>query len=289
MATQKPVLKSIDQFMADYRPVYQPILPLFLPRSAQYNEEVGKLNFKRIDAVGDIRAKHITPKDTEIRQLAVNESSKTFKKYFLANQFVMSEFQDQGNVADVTAQVLDEHWKQSDELFLLGEGTSNSTMINNALFHSADANYVLENSVAIDDDDRLYDFHNKVIVNATKANLVSGRKIVMFYGTDVLPLYNSLYTTAVVPFKRALGDVLGSNYSTMELPAAITPANVSGWIIVNMDQVKLHYTKLPGIHKQGVNDEKNYAWWNFLHGSMMLDVLASGAVIRQPATLASPD
>ncbi len=291
MATNKPVLKDVDQFMADYRPIYQPILPLFLPKSVQYNEEVGKLNFKRIEAVGDIRAKHITPKDTEIRQISVNEKSKTFKKYFLYNQFVLSEFQDQGNVADVTSQVLDEHWKHADELFLLGEGTSASNMINNGLFWSNDSNYTLESSdeVALDaGDNYLADLHSRVLASTETADLVAGRKLIMFYGTNILPLYNALYPNSQKAFKASLSEVLGSNYSLTKMPASITPASADGWIVVNLDQVKLHYTKLPGIHKQGINDEKNYAWWNFLLGSMMLDVLAANGIVRQPVTLEAP-
>ena len=42
MSTNKLVLKSVDQFMADYVPTYQPIYPLFLGKSQQYAEEVGQ-------------------------------------------------------------------------------------------------------------------------------------------------------------------------------------------------------------------------------------------------------
>src|SRR4051812_26135560 len=133
MATNKVLLRTVDEFMADYTPVYQPIYPLLLGKSQAYAEEVGQVNFKRANTVGDIRAHHITPKDTEIRQIAVGESSKAFKKYFLANQFIQSLLQDQQGIEDVVAQVLDEHQKQMDELILLGEGTSNSTMFNNGL------------------------------------------------------------------------------------------------------------------------------------------------------------
>src|SRR3954469_18301172 len=95
MSTSKLVLKSVDEFMADYQPIYQPLYPLFLGNAQQYSEEVGQINFKRLEAVGDIRAHHILPKDSDIRQIAVKEGSKTFKKYFLANQFVQSSLQDQ--------------------------------------------------------------------------------------------------------------------------------------------------------------------------------------------------
>ncbi len=285
MPTNKIVLRTVDQFMADYTPIYQPIYPLFLGKSQQYAAEVGKLDFRRLDTVGDIRAKHITPKDTVMAQFGAMEGTKSFKKYFLANQFTVSSLQDRQGLEDVTAQVLDEHQKQADDLLLLGEGTSDSTMVNNGLFWSGDANYTLETSTGIAVSSRLYDFHAKVIVTAQKANQVPGRKVLMFYGADIAPFFNSLYDTAAKAWKVALQEVLGPEYSVVYLPTAVTPAGANGWLIANLDQCKLHYTLLPQVLANGINEEKMYYWSNFALGSMMLEVLAPDAVVRQPATL----
>lgn len=286
MPTNKVALRTVEQFMSDYTPIYQPIYPLFLPKSQVYSREVGKMEFRRVSTVGDIRAKHLTPKDTEIRQVAVMEGKKAFKKYFLANQFTLSDFQDRQGIEEVTAQVLDEHQIQMDELFLLGEGTSDSTMLNNGLYWSDDENYTLETSVAIASSSRLYDFHSKVVTTAQKANQLAGRKVVVFYGSLVLPLVNSLFDTAAKSWTAALRETLGSDYSIVQLPEAVTPSGANGWAIANYDQCKLHYTALPQLLAQGFNDEKMYVWSNFLMGSCMLEVLARNAVIRQPATLA---
>jgi hypothetical protein len=288
MATDKVGLRTVEEFMEGYTPIYQPIYPLFLGKSQSYSEEAGKAELRRVSTIGDIRTKHITPKDTEIKQIAVNEAKKTFKKYFLANQFMISNLQDQQGVEDVVSQVLDEHQTQMDELFLLGEGTSNSTMVNNSLFWSDDSNYILESSTEVQKDvanNYLYDMHSKVLTTATKADRVSGRKVLMFYGTLTLPLFNSLYTTAVKPFKSALSEVLGNNYQVAQIPSGITPSGANGWLVANLDMLKLHYTVLPALNDEGDNNEKMYYWFNFLMGSCMLECLASGAVIRQPATL----
>jgi hypothetical protein len=69
------------------------------------------------------------------------------------------------------------------------------------------------------------------------------------------------------------------------MPQAVTPASSHGWLIANLDQVKLHYTSLPQLKDQGVNAEKMYSWHNFLMGSCMLEVLADQAVIKQPVTI----
>jgi hypothetical protein len=286
MPTNKIVLREVESFMADYTPVYTPIYPLFLTKSQQYAGEVGKHTFRRVNTVGDIRAKHITPKDTEIRQIAVQEGTKAYKKYFLANQFQMSALQDRQGAEEVTAQVLDEHQIQMDELFMLGDGTAANNVLNNGLYWSADPNYTLESSVAIALSGRLADFYTKVATTVEKANQLAGRKVIIFYGSLLLPLYNSIYSETSRPWKSVLREVLGGNYSDIALPAASTPSGANGWIVANLDQCKMHYTVLPQLLAQGVNDEKMYVWNNFLMGSTMLEVLAQDAVIRQPITLA---
>ncbi len=277
--------KTVEQFMNDYTPVYSPLYPLLMGKAKSYSEQVGKIDFKRIEAVGDIRAKHILPKDTEIAQISVRDGKKSFKKYFLANQFVISTLQDPEGTESVKSQVLDEHQKQMDELVLLGEGTSASTMTNNGLFWSDDSNYVLETSTALAaTGDHQPALHASIMTAATKANKVAGRKLILFYGTTMLPVWNSVYATSSVPFKSVVQQILGSNYSFSELPADITPASANGYIVVNLDQIMLHYVALPALKKQGTNEEKEYNWFNFLMGSTMLEVLALNGIIRQPHT-----
>lgn len=285
MATNKVMLRSVEQFMADYRPIYTPIYSAFLGNAQAYSEEAGKVSFNRLEAVGDLRAKHLTPKDTVIEQISVIESSKVFKKYFLGKQFIQSALQDNSRTEQVIAQVLDEHQKHMDDLFLLGEGTSNSTMINNGLFWSGDSNYTLESSTDYGDvsDDPLVDLHKKVMVTANKAKQIDGNKLIVFYGTELLPYYNGVYAASSMPFKSVLSDVLGGDFAFAELPSDVTPNSANGWLIATLPQVKLHYTSLPQLKAQGVNEEKMYSWHNFLMGSCMVDVLAKNAIIRQPA------
>ena len=289
MPTNKIVLRSTEEFMSDYVPVYAPIYPLLMGKSQQHPAEVGSVDFKRVATVGDIRAKHITPKDTEIKQISVGDGKKTFKKYFLANQFTVSALQDREGVEEVNAQVLDEHQKQMDELILLGEGTAGNNVINNGLYWSGDANYVLESSSALAAGtaaDHLKAMHTAIMVSATKADAVAGRKLLLVYGATAIAKFNSLYANTDAPFSKVLRDVLGANWSVNLLPAAVTPSGANGWIVVNLDQIKFHYTALPSLKDQGVNDEKMYAWFNFLMGSAMVEVLSPSGIIRQPVTFA---
>lgn len=283
--TNKLVLKNVDQFMADYKPTYQPIYPLFLGNSKQYSEEVGTVTNKRLEAVGDIRAKHITPKDTDIRQIAVKEGSKTYKKYFLANQFTQSELQDQSRSEDVVRQVLDEHQKHQDDLVLLGEGTSGGTVVNNGLFWSGDSNYVLENSDQIDNaPDTQGQLYEGIVATVEAAKDIDGEKLVIVYGSTALAKLNSLFPEQAVSVKKALDDALAGVARVVRLPSAVTPSTTNGWIVATLPQVLLHYTTLPQLKAQGVNEEKMYSWHNFLMGSTMVEVNAYGGIIRQPVT-----
>ncbi len=284
--TNKIALRSVEEFLVGYKPAYNPILPMFLNNAQQYTVEAGKIDFKRADTVGDIRAKMVGPKDTEMHQIHSKEGTKTFKKYFFGAQYIQSQLQDTKGYEDVIAQVLDEHNKQSDELFLLGEGTSASTMLNNGLFWSADANYTLKTSYEVQKDTNgkhLADLYTKMVSIVQDADEVDGQKLVMVYGSDMIAKYNGLLTDTSSALSKVLSDALPA-VSFAKMPASITPASTDGFIVVNLDQVKLHYTLLPAIKGQGINDEKMYAWTNFLMGSSMLEVLALNGVIRQPVT-----
>lgn len=285
--TNKIVLRSVEEFMSGYKPAYRSIMPLFLGSAQQYSVEAGKIDFKRADTVGDLDAKMLGPKDTEMHQVHSKEGTKTFKKYFLGAQYIQSSLQDTKGYEDVVAQVLDHHNKQSDSMFLTGGGTSVGTQLNNGLFYSEDSNYTLNSSVEIAKDangEHLAALYAKVMSLMVDADAIDGRKLVMYYGANVVGKVTGLFSQTNVAFQKVIADAMPAGYAQAIMPAAITPASSHGLIIVNLDQVKLHYTLLPAIKGQGVNEEKMYAWTNFLMGSSMLEVLAAGAVVRQPLT-----
>jgi hypothetical protein len=148
---------------------------------------------------------------------------------------------------------------------------------------------LLENSVEVAAGtaaDHLKDMHTKIMASAAKADDIAGRKVLIVYGSTACAKFDSLYANTDAPFKKVLAEVLGENYTLVKLPSAVTPNSTNGWIIANLDQIKLHYVVLPQLKAQGVNDEKMYSWHNFLLGSMMLEVLQYKAIIRQPVTFA---
>lgn len=284
MSTNKIVLRETDEIMSDYQPTYQPLYPILLGKSQSYPEEVGKMNFKRLEAVGNIRNQHYNPKDTHIHQISVVEKLKVFKKYFLASQFVQSTLQDRSQNEDVVKQVLDENNKLMDDLVLLGEGTSASTMINNGLYWSNDPNYLLQSSTELaSTGGHLPALHASVITQKLLADSVAGRKVIVFYGATMLSKLCGIYDSSVT-FKSALQSAIGPNYSLVELPSEVTPATSYGFMILNLDQIKLHYTTIPVLKSQGIDERNMEVWHNFLMGSAMVEVLSYKGIIRQPHT-----
>jgi hypothetical protein len=285
MSTNKIVLRETNEIMADYESAYEPFWPILLGNSKAYPEVVGKVNFKRLEAVGEIRAQHYNPKDTHVHQIAAIEKTKTFKKYFFAAQFVQSTLQDREQNESVIKQVLDENNKKQDDLVLLGEGSSASTMVNNGLFWSNDPNYLLENSSQLaNTDGHLPALHASVVAEKIKADSVAGPKVVVFYGSTMLTKLSGVYGTSSQPFRDVLQKALGSNYSITELPPEVTPSGANGFMILTLKQIMLHYTTPPKLDDQGVDARNKEVWHNFLMGSTMVEVLAYKGIIRQPHT-----
>lgn len=284
--TNKIVLKEAEQFMSDYTPVYQPIMSLILQAKNQsYSQQVGQVDFKRVKTVGDIRLKDITPKDTEMKQVAVGDEKKSFKKYFKGKQFRQSNLQDAEGNQDVVAQVLDENNKLADEILLYGEGTQNSDVINNSLFFSQDSNFVANSSAAISATPTHIDnLYTKIMEIANIADQVAGRKLLLVYGATAISKLDTLFSSTGKSLKQVLQENL-PGYQIAKVPTDVAPAGGAlGFLIVNLDQIKVHYTLLPELHAQNVNEEGMYTWHNFLMGSFMVEVLTLNALIKQPVT-----
>lgn len=272
-------VRSVEEFMADYTPGYAPIVGLFLNGAVQHSEDVGSVDFKRVELIGDIRNKTLTPKDTTMHMLNSKEGSKTFKKYFQGSKFIQSKLQSVRGFEDIQAQALDEHNKQFDEAFLTGDGQ------NNGLYTSSDANYQLNDSYEVDNSNgHLTDLYAKMTSVIEDANDIQGKKMVMLYGSTLMPKFNGLFTNTSRSFLSVIREAF-PEVDFVKMPSEITPSGGNGFMVINMQKIKTHYITLPKVHSSGVNAEEMYGWTNFLSGSSMVDVLAKGAIIRQPLTL----
>lgn len=284
--TNKIVLREVDEILADFVPTYNPIMPGFLAGGRQYTMEVGKINFKRVEAFGDLRAKVLSSKDTEMSQISAKESQKSFNKYFSGAQFIQSQLQDREGYETVLAQVLNELNKQNDELFMFGGGTDNASVINNGLFYSLDPNYTFKSSYEVlkgTTEDHLKDLYSKIIEIYNEADEVEGAKTILVYGQTMIQKYSGIFAESSVPFLRTLQEAL-PGVTIEKVPTSVSPAGQNGFMVINTPQIMPHYTIIPQIMGQGVNDEKLYAWTNFAIGSSMVEVKAKDGIIKQPLT-----
>ena len=275
--TNKIVFRSVEEFMTGFTPRYTSLMALFLGGAKQHEAAVGEAKYSQISAMGDIRNRVVTPKDTELHQIGAGPSSKSFKKYFLGSQYIQSNLQDRQGYEDVVSEALDEHNKHNDEIFLSGDGQ------NNGLLVSSDANFTARSSAAMADLDALY---NKIVEQALIANEIEGQKVLLYFGDTMSTKFNSLFGDNKVPFSEAVGSAEAlKDYDFIKVPTAVVPGTLtSGFAIVNMGKIQVHYMILPEVNNQGTNEEKNYAWTNFLQGSSMVDVKTKDAIILQPLT-----
>jgi len=286
MNTNNLVLKEVDQYMADYAPAYTALMPAFMRTSQSYAAEVGKINFKRVSVIGDIRSKVIDPKDTAIKLLKVGQDRKSFNKYFLGSKFTSSELQSSDEIEEAIKMFLDEHNKQSDEIFLTGDGTNDSNTLNNGLLYSQDKNYFKRGSAEVEkdaNDSHLADLYDKITDAIDEADDLDGQKLVLFYGDRPIKEHKGLF----VETKTSLIETLvGANagVSFGKIPKEITPSGEAGILVCNLDQLKLNYTVLAQLRDRDVNKEDMYFWANFIMGSSMLEVKNKKGIVRQPLT-----
>lgn len=282
--TNKIVFRSIEEFMGGFTPRYTPLMGLFLAGARQHEAVVGEQKYSEVRAVGDLRSRLVTPKDTELFQVGASGASKSYKKYFLGCQYIQSNLQDRQGYEDVVAEVLDEHNKQNDEIFLSGGGQ------NNGLLVSSDPNFTLRTSaeMAAGSNAHLDALYAELVAEALVANEIEGQKVLLYFGDTMSGKMNSLYGDG----KRAFSAVLGESealkdYDIIKVPTSVVPGSLTnGFAIVNMGKIVVHYMLLPEVNNQGTNEEKNYAWTNFLMGSSMVDVKTKDGIIVQPLTFA---
>lgn len=287
MGTNLIISQKSEEFLSGFTPTYNPIYPLFTSQNAQqYELQVAERKFRRAQALGDIRNKRLTPKDTELKRLAIGEQSKIFKAYVYAQQFVRSTLQSDEGVADGFAQALEEHQKMQDEILLFGDGAAPGSVINNALYYSQDSNYVLESAQSIPSSGKLLAFHQAVVSEVNSRN-VGGSRRVMFYGDTALACLDSIHESGAGTVLGFLEEVL-RDVDFLRLPSVdkegLIPSGENGILVVNQSQIKTHYVTEPVMLNQGVDEKVMEAWANFIQGSMMVEVLARGGVTKLPFT-----
>lgn len=285
MATNLIISQTSLEFLSGYTPVYSPIYPLFTSggptQSQQYALEACERTIRRAVALGDIRTKRYSPKDTEVKHFNAGSADKVFKAYMNVVRFTHSVFQDATGVPDILSQALEEHQKAQDELLFFGDGATDGTQINNGLYFSSDVNYVKESSSSLAASGQLLAFHQTVVSEARAVN-VGGKRSILFYGDSCLAALDSIHDFGGGAVVATLEDVLGNEFDFIRSPKGLTPSGDNGILIINHAQVKTNYVTEPVIMDQDTDRKEMQAWANFVQGSMMVDVTAPGGIRKLP-------
>ncbi len=281
MSTNLIISQTSLEFLAGYIPVYSPIYPLFTQGGQQYAMQAAERTLRRAVALGDIRTKRISPKDTEVKAFNAGAQDKVFKAYMNVIRFSHSIFQDAAGVPDILAQALEEHQKVQDELLYFGDGATEGTQVNNGLYFSTDPNYIKETASSLASTNQLELFHQAVVTEA-RAVSVGGERSIIFYGDTCLASLDSLYTNGAGTVLGNLQEVLG-DFNLIRSPKGLAvPSGENGIMVVNHAQVKTHYVTEPVILDQDTDRKNMEAWANFVQGSMMVDVQGYGGIRRLP-------
>lgn len=273
---------DIDKMNESYNPAYAALVSLFLPKSEEYEAKEGSVNFKEVETVGDVKAKRISPKDTELELINTRISKKVFNKYYHGIKYTVSELQSDESFQKTIDQVLDEHLKQFDEIFVTGDTH------NNGLLASSDTNYVLKASQPVGTTTPAKQAALLPLIAGIAEDMksIAGSKTLYYYGiSDVI---NSIDTNGI-SFKKLLNEVVGEEIELVKIPTEALGATygaLKGFVVVAHDHVSLNYTALPHVKASAMNEEGGYRWARFLSGSSMLEVNAKGAVQHQPVTYA---
>lgn len=286
MSTNLIISQTSQEFLSGYTPVYSPIYPLFTQGGQQYAMQAAERTLRRAVALGDIRTKRYSPKDTEVKHFNAGPQDKTFKAYLNVVRFTHSVFQDASGVPDILSQALEEHQKAQDELLYFGDGATDGAQVNNGLYFSSDANYIKESSTSLSATNQLLLFHQAVVSEA-RAVSVGGSRSIIFYGDTCLAALDSLHADGGGAVVAGLEDVLGNEFDLIRSPKGLTPSGENGILVVNHAQVKTHYVTEPVILDQDTDRKEMQAWANFVQGSMMVDVAAYGGIRKLPLVFLS--
>lgn len=250
------------------------VRPFFgtFPNKIAHVQEMGQAKSLTIRTVGDLTAKKIGVADTERHHAHTDGVSKTFNKEFYNITYEISNYQNKDHVADLNVIVSDKLLMQQD--YALSAGLND----NNGLFVSADPDYVTIGSQAMTDHPTIYG----VLYAQLEANALltgNGAKRVAFYGT-MIPLVNTIISGTGL----SILDVLRGQFPDVTFVMIPTHATVTGngFIILNDGLIRLNYTLLAGVKNSGINDEKGYGWINYDYGTMMLELMAPGAIALVP-------
>lgn len=278
-ATNKPILRTAQEFAEGYSPVYPAIYPVFLSgsHSKLYERVEGQQTVKGVEAIGDMVAKKFSSKDTLIHQLHGKEKSFSFDKNFYLAEYKTGINQSTEGDATLVQEFIDNQNVALDNLLLFGDENNQGLHTNNS------SNFVTESPISSIDPDDPNAFFQAIMATAEEADKLAGSKILMLYGTTTRKLWRAgLFSTGQASIQENLLRSLGSEYTPMLMPSQVTP-NQEGWLIINLNKIMVHNHGAPWM-EMGEDLPRRLRFKHFLTGSVGVELKQYGAIIKQVVT-----
>jgi hypothetical protein len=278
-ATNKPILRTAEEFANEYQPVYSAIYPAFLsgPHSKVYERVEGSQKVKGVEAIGDMLAKKFSSKDTLIHQLHGKATEFTFDKNFYLAEYKTGVNQSSEGDPQLVNEFLDNNNVLLDQLLLFGDEGNQGLYTNNS------SKYVTETPIASIDPANKNALFEAIMATADEADKLAGSKILMLYGENTRKLWRAgLFQTGVASVRENLMSALGSEYMPMVMPSQVTP-NAEGWMIINLNKIKVHNHGAPWM-EPGEDAPRRLRYVHFLLGSVGVELMQEGAIIKQAVT-----
>lgn len=278
-ATNKPILRTAEEFAGEYSPVYGPVYPMFLAGSQAkaYERVEGTQTVKGVEAIGDMIAKKFSSKDTLMHQLHGKEKTFSFDKNFYLAEYKTGINQSTDGDPQLVAEFLDNQNVLMDQLLLFGDEGNQGLYTNNS------SNYVSESAIASIDASDKNEFFEAIMSTAEEADKLSGSKVLMLYGENTRRLWRAgLFSTGVASVQGNLLNALGSEYTPLLMPSQVAP-NAEGWLVINMSKIRVHHHGAPWM-EPGEDAPRRLRYVHFLLGSVGVELAQLGAIIKQPVT-----
>lgn len=297
MATDvRQQVKTVEEIRNATVFLYDPVIMLIKNKVRYDANEADMRKFQTFDVEKDsIRAEILTAEQTEKAHIKSKTSLRTFNIY-LAGAKAMVSFRNKNvNLDKTNNQVIRGYLQLFDKWGLGGDRG------NNGLLSSTDANYITNTAVTIpaiatgSDDNwaqvsALSDAVTALLRQVDRYT-ADNELIVYVYGEKLQALMESVTKRNETVVQTLIEEKFrGRNVRLKAIPSLVMPAamaNDNGFVVVSQNVTTLEYTREPSVESNGVNDEDQYYWANYILGSVQVSPDELGGVIKQPLTFAA--
>lgn len=294
MATDfREQIKSVEEIRDATTFLYNPVI-LALSNKYRYDSSVAdEHKFQTFDVVKDsVKAEILTTEQTEKHHIKGRTAQRVFNLYLAGAKAIVSFRNKYMNLQKANDKVIREYSIMFDRWSMVGDRGNNGLLVSN------DPNYVTNGNVqipAVVDDGwnqvkAMSDTFTSLLLQID-ATTGDSDIIVYTYG-DALAAFLASFTQQNETVIRTLMQQKfeGKRVRFIHVPSIVlkdtSMAGQNGIVVVADNLTSFEYTQEPIVRSNGVNEENEYYWANYVTGSVQVSPDEPGAIIKQPITFA---